>query len=147
MTETTKTRVTPRERKLQAELDTANKIVDAHVATIAALIAQLERAVTGQDSRREVPELVTAQIVTNRDPKNLQATELRVGDVVLTAPNGVIVTPAKRVVEVEGKRVPSSYRIPQLRHSFDRSGQMHMPAPAAKSFVEEAQAMGWVPAK
>lgn len=146
---TTKTpRVTPRERELQAELDIANQIVDAHVATITALIAQLERAVAGQDTRREVPELVTAQIVTNRDPKNLQAVELRVGDIIMRAPDGVIVTPAKRVITNEaGKRVPSSYRVSKLRHSFDSTGQMHMPDDAAKSFIATAQAMGWVPAE
>lgn len=118
-------------------------------AQVDSLTAQLAAALEVKDSRREVPELVIAQIVTNRDMANLAAVELRVGDLIVRAPDGAIVTPSKSTVEVDGKRVATSYsvKLGNSRQRFDRNGQVHLTAEAARSFVERAQAVGWTPAE
>lgn len=139
MTETT-TRKTKRVIELEALLETANQ-------RIADLTTQLAAALEGQDARREVPELVIAQIVTNRDLAAPKVVELRVGDIVLRKPDGTVVVPAKNTAEVGGKHVASSYFVPGLNLRFDRMGQSNMPAPAAATFIERARATGWVPAE
>lgn len=120
------------------------QLYEAEVRKNDALTQQLAEALAKKDSvRRDVPELTVAQVITNRDLSNLRAIELHVGDIVLRAPDGTVVRPAKNTIELDGKRVPSSNLVPSLRQRFDAHGQAHLPN--AQRFIEAAKAVGWVP--